>query len=49
MVVANAGIAGQDNFELPQNLDKDAPPPPNLKTIEVSVYKSPPITNDQRN
>lgn len=37
MVVANAGIAGHDNFELPQNLDKDAPPPPNLKTIEVNL------------
>lgn len=37
VVVANAGIAGQDNFEIPQNLDADAPPPPSLKTIEVNL------------
>lgn len=37
IVVANAGIAGRDNFEMPSGLDRDAPPPPNLKTIEVNL------------
>lgn len=36
-VVANAGIAGQDHFEEPKALDADAPPKPNLKTVEVNL------------
>ena len=36
-VVANAGISGVDNFEVPQGLDGDAPPKPNLKTYEVNL------------
>ena len=37
-VVANAGIAGVDKFEMPEGLDKDAPPKPNLKTVDVNLY-----------
>lgn len=37
VVVANAGIAGADDFEIPRNLDADAPPKPNLKTLEVNL------------
>lgn len=38
VVVANAGIAGADNFEDPKDrLDAAEPPRPNIKTIEVNL------------
>ena len=37
VVVANAGIAGQDTFEVPEGLDTDAPPKPNLNVFEVNL------------
>lgn len=37
-VVANAGIADNvPTFELPKDLDKETPPPPNLKAFEVDL------------
>lgn len=36
-VVANAGVAGADTFEVPEGLDKDAPPKPDLKTMDVNL------------
>lgn len=37
VVVANAGVAGLDNFEEPKSLDDEEAPPPNLKAIEVNL------------
>ena len=37
IVVANAGIAGADEFEMPKGLDAAEPPKPNFKTIDVNL------------
>ena len=36
-VIANAGVAGIDKFEVPEALDKDSPPKPNLHTVDVNL------------
>lgn len=37
IVVANAGVAGVDDFEMPKGLDAAEPPKPNFKTLDVNL------------